>query len=164
RWCTRARPSATCCAPRRASSSRPWSWGRSASIPARACGPAGPRPTRVSSSDREVGMTPLVGMITIGQAPRGDVGAGLDEVIGPGIRIREVGALDGLSREAIAALAPAPGDDILVTRLADGQSVFVAKHHVVARVQACVDELEAAGVAMTAILCTGVFPPLRARR
>ena len=35
---------------------------------------------------------------------------------------------------------------------------------VVARVQACVDELEAAGVAMTAILCTGVFPPLRARR
>jgi protein AroM len=42
--------------------------------------------------------------------------------------------------------------------------VFVAKRHVVARVQACVHELEAAGVAMTAILCTGVFPPLRARR
>src|SRR5215475_5990261 len=109
-------------------------------------------------------MTPLVGMITIGQAPRVDVVPDMVEIIGPGIRIREVGALDGLSREAIAALAPAPGDDILVTRLADGQSVFVAKHHVVARVQACVDELEAAGVAMTAILCTGVFPPLRARR
>src|SRR5262249_12732435 len=60
--------------------------------------------------------------------------------------------------------APTPGDDILVTRLADGQSVFVAKRHVVARVQACLDELEAAGVAMTAILCTGVFPPLRSRR
>src|SRR5262252_92906 len=109
-------------------------------------------------------MTPLVGMITIGQAPRVDVVPDMVEIIGPGIRIREVGALDGLSREAIAAFAPAPGDDILVTRLADGQSVFVAKRHVVARVQACVDELEAAGVAMTAILCTGVFPPLRARR
>src|SRR5262249_41243613 len=152
RWSIRARRCATCSAPRKGSSSKRSSWGRSASILVRGSERPGPPPTRASSSDRGARMTPLFGMITVGQAPRVDVVPDMVEIIGPGIRIREVGALDGLSREAIAALAPAPGDDILVTRLADGQSVFVAKRHVVARVQACVDELEAAGVAMTAIL------------
>lgn len=107
---------------------------------------------------------PLVGLITIGQSPRADVVPDMVEVLGPGVAIRERGALDGLAREDIAALAPDPGDEILVTRLADGTSVFVGKRHVVARVQACVEELEGAGVTMTALLCTGAFPRFRARR
>jgi protein AroM len=103
-------------------------------------------------------------MITIGQSPRVDVVPDMLEILGSGVDIRERGALDGLSREEIAALAPSPGDELLVTRLADGTSVFVAKRHMVDRVQARVSELEASGVGMSALLCTGAFPRFQARR
>src|SRR5438874_1718282 len=109
-------------------------------------------------------MKSIVGMITIGQSPRSDVVPDMVEILGPGVEIRERGALDGLSPREIAALAPAPDDDLLVTRLADGSSVFVAKRHMVARVQALIDELETGGVTMTALLCTGAFPRFRSRR
>jgi len=109
-------------------------------------------------------MRPIVGMITIGQSPRSDVVPDMVEILGPGVEIRERGALDGLSPREIAALAPASDDDLLVTRLADGSSVFVAKRHMVARVQALIDELETFGVTMTALLCTGAFPRFRSRR
>ena len=107
---------------------------------------------------------PSVGLVTIGQSPRADVVPDMAEILGPGIDIREAGALDGLTRAEIAALAPGPGDEILVTRLADASSVFVAKRHVVARVQAKIAALEAAGATLTALLCTGAFPPIPARR
>src|SRR6266542_3640494 len=109
-------------------------------------------------------MRPLVGMITIGQSPRADVVPDMAEILGPSIEIRARGVLDGLSREEIAGLAPSAGDELLVTRLTDGSSVFVAKRHIVARVQARVEELEAAGVTLTALLCTGAFPRFTARR
>ncbi len=107
---------------------------------------------------------PIVGLVTIGQSPRVDVVPDMEAILGPAVTVRERGALDGLERTAIAALAPRPGDDILVTRLADGSSVFVAKRHVVARVQAAIGELERGGVTMTALLCTGAFPALEASR
>ena len=107
---------------------------------------------------------PIVGLVTIGQSPRVDVVPDMETILGPGVTVRERGALDGLGRAQIAALAPGPGDDILVTRLADGAPVFVAKRHVVARVQAAIADLEHAGVTMTALLCTGAFPPLAASR
>ena len=107
---------------------------------------------------------PVVGLITIGQSPRVDVVPDMAEVLGPGVEIREAGALDGLDRAQIEALKPGGEDEILVTRLADGSSVFVAKLHVVSRVQAKVAELERAGATLTALLCTGAFPRLTASR
>ena len=109
-------------------------------------------------------MRPVIGMITIGQSPRSDVVPDMVEILGPGVEIRERGALDGLSPREIAALAPERGDELLVTRLADGSSVFVAKRHMVTRVQARIDELESGGVILTALLCTGAFPRFRSRR
>lgn len=109
-------------------------------------------------------MRPVVGLITIGQSPRVDVVPDMAEIIGPGVDIREAGALDGLDPAAIAALAPREGDEILVTRLRDGASVFVAKRHIVARVQDKIAALERAGAALTALLCTGAFPRLTASR
>jgi protein AroM len=106
---------------------------------------------------------PIVGLVTIGQSPRVDVVPDMAAILGSGVTVRERGALDGLGRAEIAALAPRPGDDILVTRLADGTAAFVAKRHIVSRVQAAIGELERAGVTMTALLCTGAFPPLEAR-
>ena len=107
---------------------------------------------------------PIVGLVTIGQSPRVDVVPDMEAILGPGVAVRERGALDGLDRAEIAALAPGPADDILVTRLADGTPAFVAKRHVVARVQAAIGELERTGVSMTALLCTGAFPALEASR
>jgi protein AroM len=109
-------------------------------------------------------MKARLGMITIGQAPRVDVVPEMAEILGPGVEIVERGALDGLGRSEIAGLAPGPGDEVLVTRLTDGGSVFVAKRHVTPRVQRRIEELEGEGVAMTLLLCTGTFEGLRAAR
>ena len=105
---------------------------------------------------------PIVGLVTIGQSPRVDVVPDMETILGPAVTVRERGALDGLNRAQITELAPRPGDDILVTRLTDGTPVFVAKRHVVARVQAAIGDLERSGVTMTALLCTGAFPALEA--
>ena len=51
-----------------------------------------------------------------------------------------------------------------MTRLADASSVFVAKEKITPLVQRRIDELEAAGAAMTVVLCTGAFKGLRAHR
>jgi protein AroM len=106
----------------------------------------------------------IVGLVTIGQAPRDDVVPDMVEILGAGVELREAGALDGLSRAEVAALAPGPGDDILITRLADGSSTFVAKRHVVPRLQACIAGLEAGGAALNVLLCTGKFPRFTAAR
>jgi protein AroM len=109
-------------------------------------------------------MRPIAGLVTIGQSPRVDIVPDMADLIGPGVEIREAGALDGLDRAQIAALEPDADDEILVTRLADGTSVFVGKRHIEARVQARIAELEAAGASVTALLCTGAFPRLAATR
>ncbi|MBI4271136.1 MAG: AroM family protein [Candidatus Rokubacteria bacterium] len=107
---------------------------------------------------------PVIGLITIGQAPRVDVVPDMLDILGPGVEVREAGALDGLARAEIDRLAPGPGDEILVTRLADGGSAFVAKRHVTPRIQARIAELERGGATLTALLCTGAFPRLAAAR
>jgi len=106
----------------------------------------------------------MVGLVTIGQSPRVDVVPEMAAVMGPGVEVREAGALDGLSRAEIAALAPTGDDEILVTRLADGTSVFLGKQKIVGHVEARIAALERDGVTVTALLCTGAFPPLRATR
>ena len=105
-----------------------------------------------------------VGLITVGQAPRSDVVPDMAAVLGGDVEILEAGALDGQSRERIAALGPEGDDEILVTRLADGSSVFVGKSRVIPLVEARVAELEDRGVALNVLLCTGAFPRLAARR
>lgn len=109
-------------------------------------------------------LRPIVGLITIGQSPRVDVVPDMVEIIGPGVEIREAGALDGLGRAQIDALKPGAGDEILVTRLVDGAAVFVAKRHVVSRVQEKIAAFERGGATLTALLCTGAFPRLVASR
>lgn len=104
-----------------------------------------------------------VGAVTIGQTPRDDVAGELEQVLGPGIRVVQAGALDGLDRAEIAALAPATDDDALVTRLRDGADVLVAKSRVVPRLQACLDRLAGEADA-SVVLCAGVFPPFRSAR
>jgi len=86
-----------------------------------------------------------IGAITIGQAPRDDVVPEMEKLLGGGARVLQAGALDGLSRADIAALAPADGEDALITRLTDGSDVIVAKRAILGRLQACLDRLAPAG-------------------
>jgi protein AroM len=109
-------------------------------------------------------MPPVVGLITIGQSPRSDVVPDMAALLGPGVAIREAGALDGLHRSEIHALAPTGDDEILVTRLTDGSSVFVGKQKIVGLVEQRIAALERGGATLTALLCTGAFPRLRATR
>src|SRR2546423_5224908 len=104
-----------------------------------------------------------IGMVTGGVARRGG-GVPDTAVLLPGVEILEAGALGGLDREAIARLAPAGADAILVARLADASSVFVGKSHVLPRVKARIAALEDQGIALTVLLCTGAFPRMAARR
>lgn len=106
----------------------------------------------------------VIGLVTIGQSPRADIVPDMVAVMGPSIVVREAGALDGLSRTAIERLAPGPGDEILVTRLADGSPVFLGKEKVVGLVEERIAALERDGASLTALLCTGAFPRLHATR
>jgi protein AroM len=109
-------------------------------------------------------LRPVVGLVTIGQSPRPDVVPEMAAVIGPEVEVREAGALDGLDRAQIQALAPTGQDEILVTRLQDGTAVFVGKEKIVGLVEQRIAALERDGATLTALLCTGAFPRLRTTR
>jgi protein AroM len=103
-------------------------------------------------------------LITVGQSPRSDVVPDMAPILGADVDILEAGALDGLTRPQIERLAPEGDDEILVTRLADGSSVFVGKSKMIPLVEARIAALEDTGVALNALLCTGEFPRLAAKR
>jgi AroM protein. len=107
----------------------------------------------------ESGVTKKVGAVTIGQSPRVDVVPEMCAILGPDIEIVEGGALDGLSAEEIAALAPRAGEYVLVTKLNDGRSVTIGKEYIIPRLQAQIDRLVNAGAEGILLLCTGNLPP-----
>lgn len=102
-----------------------------------------------------------LGVLTIGQSPRADVVPLLVESLEG--EIAEGGALDGLAEAEIAALAPAPGEYVLATRLRDGRQVTVSRERILPYVQSALDRL-APQVDAVLLLCTGEFPPLRCDR
>jgi len=99
-----------------------------------------------------------IGAITVGQTPRTDLIPEIQPILGPSVEIIQAGALDGLSKEEIAALTPAPGDNVLVSRLKDGTSATFGESHILPRLQACIQDLEDQGVSLILFLCTGEFP------
>lgn len=104
-----------------------------------------------------------IGAITIGQSPRTDVMPDMQGILGPDVTIIEAGALDGLSRDEVAALAPGTDDQVLVTRMRDGTAVRVAGRHIVPRLQQCIEEVEPQ-VGALLLLCTGTFAPFASSR
>jgi protein AroM len=111
----------------------------------------------------EGGHMQKIGTITIGQAPRLDIIPELRALLGSGAAIVERGALDGLTPQEVAQLAPKePHEEALVTRLADGTSVTVSDTRVIPRVQRCIHELEEE-VSVILLLCTGSFPAFAAK-
>lgn len=105
-------------------------------------------------------MARRVGLLTIGQAPRADGLAREMAKAMDGVEVVEAGALDGLTAEDVRALAPQPGDETLVTLLADGQAVTIGRDALLPRLRARVAALCAEGAEVVALLCTGAFPDL----
>ncbi len=103
-----------------------------------------------------------LGLITIGQSPRDDVVPEIQRFLHAGVRIREAGALDGLSAEEIAAHPPRSPERTLITRLRDGREVAVDSGFIHERLQGIIEELEDE-VDLLGLLCSGSFPRFRCR-
>lgn len=101
---------------------------------------------------------PVLDVLVIGQAPRPDVEAEIRAAV-PGLGIRMQGALDGIAREGLAALAPTSGADTLFTVLPSGEAITVSKAAVTARLRSRLDALR--GPVLLA--CTGHFEGLPER-
>lgn len=99
-----------------------------------------------------------LGVVTIGQTPRPDLLAPFRSALGDDADIVEAGALDGLSDAQVRELTPQPEETPLVTRLASGETVVIAKERILGRLQARIDALVAAGAGLVVVLCTGPFP------
>ncbi len=116
--------------------------------------------SRSASNDSAASAKNRVAFITIGQTPRDDVLGEILPVVGDVIEVVEVGALDGLTNAEIADLAPAAAEPRLCTKLRDGSEVVIAEAWVRQRVQAIVDDLNAADLDLIVLLCTGDFDGL----
>ena len=99
-----------------------------------------------------------ISAITIGQAPRVDVTADIMDIFGGNIELFQRGGLDGLTREEIETFKPEEGDYVLVSRLTDGSSVTFAERYILGNLQKGIDALEAEGVRLIMVFCTGEFP------
>ena len=99
-----------------------------------------------------------IGAITIGQAPRADVTCDIMDIFGDRIELLQRGGLDGLTVPEIEKFVPEEGDYVLVSRLTDGTSVTFAERYIVPRLKEAVRELEAEGVKLIMVFCTGEFP------
>ena len=75
-----------------------------------------------------------IGALTIGQSPRNDLIPEI-EAFFKGAEIIQLGALDGLSKEQIADLAPSGDDEILVSKLKDDSWALMAGSKIISLLQ-----------------------------
>lgn len=108
---------------------------------------------------------PVIAFVTIGQSPRPDLSDAIEQALPGHSRCVHAGVLDGLTDEQIATQYGVRDSDFpLITRLSDGRTVSIAEPQAGQGLQRLVDRLEAEGVHVIVVLCTGHFPDLRARR
>ena len=105
-------------------------------------------------------MTRILGIATIGQAPRDDIATLFAQHTPAGTKVILRGALDGLSDAEVDALAPESGADTLYTRLRGGRDVKISKKAVIARSPEVLAKLRADGCDVLVYACTGDFPPM----
>ncbi|AOS63941.1 AroM family protein [Actinoalloteichus hymeniacidonis] len=106
---------------------------------------------------------PTLGVVTIGQTPRVDLTPELTAVLPP-CRLVEHGALDGLSTEEIAALAPRPGEHAVTSRLRDGGSAVFGHDQSLGLVAAAIRRAEDDGADLVLLACSGSFVGLEHRK
>ena len=104
-------------------------------------------------------MKPTIGLVTIGHSPRVDLTPDLETLWQARYTLLERGALDDLSPEAIAKLAPAADETVLVSRLRKGGCARIAEERLIPLVQEAIIQVGSQANAIF-LLCTGEFPPM----
>jgi len=108
-------------------------------------------------------MSARFAFLTLGQTPRTDLVPEILSWMPEPVEVHEVGALDGLGIDEIAALAPGRDEPRLVTRLRDGRQAVLREDWVRGRLQELLDRLDPQGYRAVVLLCTGEFPGLAGR-
>jgi protein AroM len=102
-----------------------------------------------------------IGALTIGQSPRPDLVAPLEELL-PDCEILQAGALDDLTMEEVR---DASNDAYrLVTQMRNRAVVMVGESFIAPRLQVALNRLEAQGVVAALLLCAGTFENLHGTR
>ena len=101
-----------------------------------------------------------VNLLVIGQSPRPALEAEFRSRLDADTEIISIGALDGMSREEIAANSPFSGADTLYTTLPDGSSTLLSKKLVTERLIKRLETTEFDSKSVTVLCCTGKFPAL----
>lgn len=104
-----------------------------------------------------------IGMLTIGQSPRVDLIPRLLKIMGDNFEIVEAGALDDLTIDEVKKIDLKLEDYILVSRMRDGKEIKITKKFVIPRMQKQLDKIEAQGVRLTVVMCTGKFPQFKSK-
>jgi len=104
-----------------------------------------------------------IGMLTIGQSPRDDLIPGLMEILGEGYEVVEAGALDDVTLDEVKQIPLIKEDYILVSRMRDGTEIKITKKYILPMLQRRLDEIEAQGVRLTVVMCTGKFPQFKSK-
>ena len=107
----------------------------------------------------------ILGIITIGQAPRDDIADLFAQHAPAGTKVILRGALDELSDAEIGKVTPESGADTLYTRLrgdgkGGGRDVKISKKAVIVRSPETIAKLRADGCDVIVYACTGDFPPM----
>ena len=104
-----------------------------------------------------------LGLVTIGQAPRDDLLPDVAPLLA-GVEFVEHGALDALDVDALAELAPEPGEAPLTSRLRGGGAVVMGHRALTGLLDDAVRRCESDGADATLLLCTGHFGEIAAER
>jgi len=105
-----------------------------------------------------------VALVTIGQSPRHDMSAAIEDALSGKAVVTHAGVLDGLDEGEIKRrFKVPPGISPLITKLANGGTYQLEPHKVEAGLQAKIAQLERGGAGIIVILCTGCFHTLHAR-
>ncbi|MFI5012424.1 MAG: AroM family protein [Hyphomicrobiales bacterium] len=106
-------------------------------------------------------MQKRVAFVTIGQSPRSDLVPQMLAEMQSRVEVTEYGVVDGMSVAEIAAIAPRPGEQHLVSRLRDGSQVLLGKPAIEKRLTAILAGLDESGLDLIVLLCTGRFGHFR---
>ena len=102
-----------------------------------------------------------IGVVTIGQSPRPDIIGEMERILGKSYEILEKGALDDFTLEDVKKIKIEEGQGMLVTRMRDGTEIKITHDIVNPVIQKRITELEAEGVEIILLVCTGRFPEFK---
>lgn len=108
-----------------------------------------------------MGKIQTVAFVSIGQSPRTDIVSDFKKLWGNTYTILDIGALDDLSHEEITSLAPVGGESDLITKLRDGQTVYLSHHRLTPYIGQALEKACKGGADWAVVLCTGDFSNLK---